>query len=81
MPRSQFDFEFEGEADRDRDSIDLERDRDARVQAIEVAVQMLKDRVAEMPDGGRVAVTVRDEKPHPLVVVRASLFIEDRPSR
>ena len=48
------------------------------MQAIEVAVQMLKDRVAEMPDGGRVEVTVRDEKPHPLVVVRASLFIEDR---
>ena len=77
MPRYRFDLEFEGEAHRG-DGIDLERERDARVQAIEVAVQMLKDRVAEMPDGGRVAVTVRDEKPHPLVVVRASLFIEDR---
>jgi hypothetical protein len=80
VPRYRFDLEFEGEAHRG-DAIDLERERDARVQAIEVAVQMLKDRVAEMPDGGRVAVTVRDEKPHPLVVVRASLFIEDRPSR
>ena len=77
MPRYRFDLEFEGETHRG-DSIDLERERDARVQAIEVAVQMLKDRVAEMPDGGRVEVTVRDEKPHPLVVVRASLFIEDR---
>ena len=80
MPRYRFDLEFEGEAHRG-DAIDLERERDARVQAIEVAVQMLKDRVAEMPDGGRVAVTVRDDKPHPLVIVRASLFIEDRPSR
>jgi hypothetical protein len=52
VPRYQFDLEFEGEADRDRDSIDFERERDARVQAIEVAVQMLKDHVAEMPDGG-----------------------------
>jgi hypothetical protein len=77
VPRYRFDLEFEGEAHLG-DSIDLERERDARVQAIKVAVQMLKDRVAEMPDGGRVAVTVRDEKPHPLVVVRASLFIEDR---
>ena len=37
---------MKGEADRDRDSI--ERDRDAREQAIEVAVQMLKDRLPEI---------------------------------
>jgi len=80
VPRYRFDLEFEGEAHRG-DAIDLERERDARAQAIEVAVQMLKDRVAEMPDGGRVAVTVRDEKPHPLSLFEPRSLSKTGPSR
>jgi hypothetical protein len=82
MPRYHFHVSLNGELRVDREGVDLPDEMEVQKQAFLLAPELMKDNWKdnwpEMPDGGQIAVIVRDGQPRPLMTLHLSLWVERR---
>ena len=77
MPRYHFDFEIDGRIDLDEEGADLSGIDVARLEAVQAAAGVLKDRVDGQ--GAELAVHVRTETGERLLTVVGSIRLRGMP--